>query len=107
MVAKKKYVLNPKTGRRVLADGPTGKKILKARRAKRARAASKRKSCVASCTRKCTTCTTCTTKKQTRRRRPIRRRALYSSDYVSNSDVYDFGINDYVSNSDVYGIDIV
>ncbi|CAM9105714.1 unnamed protein product [Sphacelaria rigidula] len=96
MPVAKKYVLNPKTGRRVLADGPTGKKILKARRAKRARAAKKRKSCVASCTRKCTS------KKVTRRRRPIRR-----SDYVSNSDVYDFGINDYVSNSDVYGIDIV
>lgn len=107
MATTKKYVVNPKTGRRVLADGPTGKKVLKARRAKRARAANKVKSCVASCTRKCLA----KKRKSTPKTKPRRRT---TNDYVSVSDVYgddydvdvyddDYVRDDYVSMSDIYG----
>lgn len=100
MPALRKYVVNPKTGRRVLADGPTGKKILKARRARRARASSNVRSCVASCTRKCLA------RKRGYQPRASPRRKRIRDDYVSVSDVYgsdseDFA-NDYVSVSDVY-----
>ena len=79
-----KYITNPKTGRRVLRDGPTGRKVLKARSAKRARA---RRLTVA----------------RTRRRRPLTRR--YTRSYQRRLD--DIDTFDYTSMSDVYGLDIL
>lgn len=84
-----KYITNPKTGRRVLRDGPTGKKVLKARRAKMARA----------------------------RRRPVTRRYVrryparryparrYTRSYQRRLD--DIDTYDYTSMSDVYGLDVI
>ena len=84
-----KYITNPKTGRRVLRDGPTGRKVLKARSAKRARS------------RRVTT------------RRPITRRypritrrypRRYTQSYQRALD--DIDTYDYTSMSDVYGLDM-
>ena len=80
-----KYITNPKTGRRVLRDGPTGRKVLKARSAKRARA--RRLTAAA----------------RTRRRRPVARR--YTRSYQRRLD--DIDTYDYTSMSDVYGLDIM
>lgn len=96
-----KYVINPKTGRRVLADGPTGRKILKARRAKRARA-NKIRSCYTVCARK-----PATRRYTTRRRRPATRRYPRRNTQSYQRRLDDIDTFDYTSMSDVYGLDIL
>lgn len=85
-----KYITNPKTGRRVLRDGPTGRKVLKARRAKSARARRMRAT---------------GTKRRYTRRYPRTYPRRYTRSYQRRLD--DIDTYDYTSMSDVYGLDII
>lgn len=89
-------IRNPKTGRLVLASGPTGKKILAGRRKKRVV-----RSTSTSNTRKyLRCCDECARKARLRSRRKV----VYDTDSDSDSDDsdLDLGSRDYVSVADMY-----